>query len=392
MMAHTTMSQAELKAAAGQKTTGRKLTKPVFAYSLGWHENDGVTEAEQREAARESLRVLELEGLQALIICHNDTKHPHVHVLVNRVNPETGIAAPLSKSKEKLQAWALTYQRERGQDHCPAREENAQRKEQGQRPEPHPRIARPVFEFNRATGNDNISAEFVKNDQKQRDAQLYATGRAIKESHARQWAEQKRVYAVARQKIIDHGKRLKDQKAVEVKNEQKFKWKFLFSQQRYDREQFERREKGMLSKLFNAASVLRELRRGRENDGISTLFALLSGRERRMALAAMQERERRELANRIKDLTVKAGHEIDGQTRAALDKLRGQFLRECEKLGETQNRQRGEVREAWKTRNAERKEALAPYRARERTQGRRRKGRSRSAEDHPRKGGGYRPR
>ena len=33
MMADTALSQAELKAAAGIKATGRKLTSPVLAYS-----------------------------------------------------------------------------------------------------------------------------------------------------------------------------------------------------------------------------------------------------------------------------------------------------------------------------------------------------------------------
>ena len=37
IMADTAMRQGEIKAAAGKKATGRKLTKPVYAYSLAWH-------------------------------------------------------------------------------------------------------------------------------------------------------------------------------------------------------------------------------------------------------------------------------------------------------------------------------------------------------------------
>ena len=37
IMADTAMRQGEIKAAAGEKATGRKLTKPVYAYSLAWH-------------------------------------------------------------------------------------------------------------------------------------------------------------------------------------------------------------------------------------------------------------------------------------------------------------------------------------------------------------------
>ena len=393
IMAHTAMSQAALKAAAGEKATGRKLTKPVHAYSLAWHpeqRGQGVTREHMLAAALDSIKAQGLEGYQAIILAHDDEPQPHVHIIVNRVHPETGKAATLSNCKLKLSQWAEGYEREHGKIYCDKRVENNARRKEGEFVRD-PRIPRPVYEFNKSVANDSLTADFVRSDQKQKDAQLYATGRLLKDNHAKQWAELKRVYAISRKKIHENGDRQKEAKARDVRNEQKFKWKFLFSQQRYDREQFERREKGMLTKLFNAASVLRELRRDREGDAISTLFALLSGRERRMALTAMQERERKELANRIKDLTQKACAGIDGQTRAELDKLRGHFLRECEKLKETQERQRGEMRDAWKTRNAERKEALAPLRTRGRTaeeqkrgRGRGRPGRSRSAEDHGR--------
>ena len=35
---------------------------------------------------------LGLEGHQVLIVAHRDREHPHLHVLVNRVHPETGKA------------------------------------------------------------------------------------------------------------------------------------------------------------------------------------------------------------------------------------------------------------------------------------------------------------
>src|SRR5437764_9740018 len=55
IMAHTAMMADEIKAAAGIKATGRKLTKPVFAYSIAWHPGERPTKAEQLEAARSSL-------------------------------------------------------------------------------------------------------------------------------------------------------------------------------------------------------------------------------------------------------------------------------------------------------------------------------------------------
>src|SRR5713101_7311188 len=70
--------------------TRRKLTKPVFAYSIAWHPGERPTKAEQLETARSSLEAQGLEEHQALILCHTDEPQAHVHVIVNRVHPVTG--------------------------------------------------------------------------------------------------------------------------------------------------------------------------------------------------------------------------------------------------------------------------------------------------------------
>ncbi|MDE2715676.1 MAG: relaxase/mobilization nuclease domain-containing protein [Chloroflexota bacterium] len=61
-----------------------------------------------------SLEALGLEGRGTLIVAHEDTRHPHVRVIANRVDPETGRAAKLGNSKLSLSRWAKGYERERG--------------------------------------------------------------------------------------------------------------------------------------------------------------------------------------------------------------------------------------------------------------------------------------
>ena len=92
IMAATASQQDALKRNAGGSVAGNKSDKVVFHYSLGWHpdEKAGLTKTEMLRAADESIRVLGAEGYQAAIIAHNDTQHPHVHVVLNRVNPENG--------------------------------------------------------------------------------------------------------------------------------------------------------------------------------------------------------------------------------------------------------------------------------------------------------------
>jgi hypothetical protein len=61
-----------------------------------------------------------------------------------------------------------------------------------------------------------------------------------------------------------------------------------------------------------------------------------------------------------------ASKRIDRQLDGGYDRLRKQHLRQCDQLRETQGKQKGEQKERWKVRNAERKAALAPYRVRRR--------------------------
>ena len=193
IMAHTALAQAELKAAAGTKATGRKLKNPVFAYSLAWHPGERPTKAEQIEAARSSIEAQGLEQHQAIILCHDDEPQAHVHIIVNRVHPATGKAATLSNSKLKLSKWAEAYERKRGKILCPQRVRNNARRIRGEFVRD-PRTPRPVFEFARATGNDHLGAVFAATAQRQQDAHLHEIGRAMQRSHARQWRELRQLY------------------------------------------------------------------------------------------------------------------------------------------------------------------------------------------------------
>jgi hypothetical protein len=56
VMAWTANHQAMIKASAGTRATGRKLEKPVFAFSISWHwnweSNRGPGRAKRRRIAR----------------------------------------------------------------------------------------------------------------------------------------------------------------------------------------------------------------------------------------------------------------------------------------------------------------------------------------------------
>ena len=132
IMAATAEASPELKRLAGGAATGRKLEKPVCHYSLNWAKEEKPDRQEMRRAAEASLKALGMERHQALIVSHRDGQ-PHVHVIANRVDPESGQAAGLSRSKLRLSKWAERYEREQGKIRCPARERNNKRREAGER-------------------------------------------------------------------------------------------------------------------------------------------------------------------------------------------------------------------------------------------------------------------
>jgi MobA/VirD2-like, nuclease domain len=133
VMAYTVRQQERLKAASGQKATGRKLEKPVFSYSLAWHPEQNPDKEHMLDTARKSLAELGLNEHETLFIAHRDEPQKHVHVIVNRVHPITGIAADLSNSKRKLSDFARVYEREHGKVYCQQREDNFEKRKQGKK-------------------------------------------------------------------------------------------------------------------------------------------------------------------------------------------------------------------------------------------------------------------
>ena len=77
-------------------------------------------------------KLLKADHLQAMIVCHQDTKHPHVHVIVNRVDPTTGKMHPFGNDAHKLDEWAAKYERDRHQIVSPNRDRKDQARQQRQ--------------------------------------------------------------------------------------------------------------------------------------------------------------------------------------------------------------------------------------------------------------------
>lgn len=76
-----------MRATASQNV---RVSQPVYHLALSFDPRDVVDRATMERIADHVLEELKLKEYQAIIVAHADRAHPHMHILVNRVHPETG--------------------------------------------------------------------------------------------------------------------------------------------------------------------------------------------------------------------------------------------------------------------------------------------------------------
>jgi hypothetical protein len=128
-MRQTALDQSFLKIQAGKRVDGRPTGRTVMTVALAWAPDQQPNQADMIEAGNSFLRHMGWQEHQVLFVAHNDTKHPHVHLIINRVHPETGMTIDDAWSKTRAQKWALSYEREHGRVYCEGREAKYSRDE-----------------------------------------------------------------------------------------------------------------------------------------------------------------------------------------------------------------------------------------------------------------------
>ena len=68
----------------------QRAEKPVYHLSISLDKGEALGREQFEQVVDRTLDDLGLSDHQALIVSHNDTDYEHVHVMVNRVHPETG--------------------------------------------------------------------------------------------------------------------------------------------------------------------------------------------------------------------------------------------------------------------------------------------------------------
>jgi hypothetical protein len=198
----------QLKAESGQKKGGEKAKNTVYTYSLSWAEQQNPTRKEMMATAQSSLKALGFENRQALVIAHNDEAYKHIHIMVNRVNPETGMIEhkkTTSKDYIKLSEWAEKYERDTGQIVCLERERNNAKRKKG---------------------------DWVKYDDD--GTHREAKHEANKAFSDQSWKEYKREKSAAFKKLVEHKRRAIKTRLDACKKKQNFKgkWSEYYSAER----------------------------------------------------------------------------------------------------------------------------------------------------------------
>lgn len=76
-----------MRATAAQNV---RVKDPVYHLTLSFDPGDAVDRAAMEHVVDRVIAALDLHGHQLLIVSHRDRGHPHMHLLINRVHPETG--------------------------------------------------------------------------------------------------------------------------------------------------------------------------------------------------------------------------------------------------------------------------------------------------------------
>lgn len=78
--------------------------KPVLHTSLSLPAGETMTHDEWRQAAQIYLKEMQLEGHQFVLTLHNDAKHQHCHLVINRVNEKGRLANDSNDRRRSLAA------------------------------------------------------------------------------------------------------------------------------------------------------------------------------------------------------------------------------------------------------------------------------------------------
>jgi hypothetical protein len=374
IMAATALDQKRLKDNAGIKSTGRKSANVVMTYSLSWHpdEKEGLTKQEMLRAANDSLKAIGAEKHQAIIVCHNDEPHPHVHLMVNRVSPKDGRLLPSSKEKLNLSKWAQAYEEKRGKIWCEERVSNNHAREvlgeftRAAKDQPR-HVHEEEAKAKRAREKAPEEAKRLREAEKQKDTDLSKRGRDLAEFHKSQWNELSNAHKERKAKIKQGAKTAVEKTTVRIIERNRPKLEQMRAAHTKQRRNFLVKEASLSGRVRNAIEAIRSISASPNNEKYNgkmrEAFEYLvsrSARAKRVKQVHNSERREFKINQNMQIRTAKARILKKSKERQALNLEK--FYNDRKSLKRAQSKENDSLQKAWLNRGKERKKAWRDFR------------------------------
>lgn len=374
VMTATALNADNIKRRAGVSLAGRKTDGYVLHYSLSWAEDEaeGLTKEDMLAAAESSLKVLGkgktknrswrqfADEHQAVIVAHTDEKHPHCHVAVQMIHPETGRKLPTSNDQLKLSRWALKLEQDQGRVRCSKRRVNMQMRDKGAYVTYPKNKPRHVFELERANEN-HPKFDRIEREQKQADERLARKSEDLAKSHEKRRDDLDARNKAARQKIIDDGRRAVLAAKKAVRDAYLPKWEAFYERQDREADAFaadEDRLFGRAKNLFKTFSLKGVWNPNRRPRVLKAAFEVTTSSTARI------ERFRRQQLPKERALWQSQKREeraaVEAAKKSVLADLRRQrsaYLLERRTFGVQTRLENAKLRAEWRQRGIDRRQA-----------------------------------
>lgn len=355
VMIATAKRADELKKAAGLKAGAKTKNGAVYAYSLSWSTEEAgkIDRAEMIKAVDASLHAINAQGRQAIIVCHQDEPHPHVHVILNRVDPENGRQFDNYNDLKKLSAWALAYREARGEHlkFCPARAERRDKIAAS-------KTTKAAFE--KAAEPVRPAPPPKPDPVASRGATLAQVANAIKERHQGEWAALTAWYKTERDRVWNNRPSFKDI-AAKHRADTRADWSAFGKQQAAERRAFHKTEKTFGGVFANAmASVSQRQLKAGDKGYLKAIFWHVVSKTARAQAFTMHQADNKAAfvkhMNGALDGKIAASKKAHG---AELDQVRTWYTNRRKSLMTVQDIEKANIRAGWKEYYADRDKAAA---------------------------------
>lgn len=367
--------QERLKEEAGVGRGGSKNGQAVGHLLLSWKPEEAQAEQLDRNkmisAAEGAMRAIGASRREAIIVSHNDTEHPHLHVILCLIQDDGRLKSNW-KEREKLSKWALKRERKlHGEAIVKKREENWEARERGETPAREKKKARHLYELEKAAKRDAQLARFAE----QHLLELATHERRKQAGRERRQAELKRLLKShvdrTNRRQRENIERVAAAKSA-VRKAHRPHWRQLLVEQEAARRRFKQNEltlRGQVANAFKSADWRAMARAARRSGGVrnamGNAFRLAHDETaRKQGLARKQEREKAALLAAQQRVEQQEKAKLGSRQRKLLRAARIAYLQVVKKVERRHQEELIVERRAQRQLTRERNQAMRASRAR----------------------------